>query len=145
MGTTAPRGGEASDACAHDGDMSSRASQWPCPQPPTTASTRWRLARSTTPHEDRRRSGPAERWRSASCTSRRGARCLLHLGCGQPRWPSRRERWNGCSDTFPYSSLVGSTMDTCFRQSRGDTTGAVLGQGYDVSTLAPLRRLPGPR
>ena len=27
--TTAPHGGEGSDACAHGGDMSSRASQWP--------------------------------------------------------------------------------------------------------------------
>ena len=26
---------------------------------------------------------------------------------------------------LPYSSLVGSTVDTCFRQSLGDTTGAV--------------------
>ena len=43
MANTAPPGGEDSDACAHGGDMSSRASQWPCPQPPTTATTRWRL------------------------------------------------------------------------------------------------------
>ena len=36
MATTAPHGGEGSDACAHGGDMSSRASQWQCPQPPTS-------------------------------------------------------------------------------------------------------------
>ena len=48
MATTAPHGGEGSDACAHGGDMSSRASQLPCPQPPTTATTRWRLVKSTT-------------------------------------------------------------------------------------------------
>ena len=38
--------------------MSSRASQWPCPQPPTTASTRWRLVQSTTAYGHRRRTGP---------------------------------------------------------------------------------------
>ena len=38
--------------------MSSRASQWPCPQQPTTASTRWRLVKSTTAHGHRRRTGP---------------------------------------------------------------------------------------
>ena len=48
MAKTAPHGGVDSDACAHGGDMSSRASQRPCPQPPTTASTRWRLVQSTT-------------------------------------------------------------------------------------------------
>ena len=48
-GDRAPPGGGDSDARAHGGDMSSRASLWPCPQPPTTASTMWRLARSTTP------------------------------------------------------------------------------------------------
>ena len=67
-------------------DMSSRASQWPCPQPPTTASTRWRLARSPTPYGDRRRTWPAERWRSASCATRRGARSLLHQGRGLHFW-----------------------------------------------------------
>ena len=48
MATTAPHGGEDSDAYAHGGDVSSRASQWPCPQPPTTASARWRLERCIT-------------------------------------------------------------------------------------------------
>ena len=38
--------------------MSSRASQWPCPQPPTTASTRWRLVKSTTANGHRGRTGP---------------------------------------------------------------------------------------
>ena len=38
--------------------MSSRVSQWPCPQPPTTASTRWRLVKSTTAYGHRRRTGP---------------------------------------------------------------------------------------
>ena len=38
--------------------MSSRASQWPCPQPPTTASTRWRRVQSTTACGHRRRTGP---------------------------------------------------------------------------------------
>ena len=38
--------------------MSSRASQWPCPQPPTTAATRWRLVQSTTAYGHRRRTGP---------------------------------------------------------------------------------------
>ena len=45
-------------ACAHGGDMSSRASLCPCPQPPTTATTRWRLVKSTTAHGHRRRTGP---------------------------------------------------------------------------------------
>ena len=36
----------------------SRASRWPCPQPPTTASTRWRLVKSTTAYGHRRRTGP---------------------------------------------------------------------------------------
>ena len=58
MANTAPPGGEDSDACAHGGDMSSRASQWPCPQPPTTVSTRWRLVQSTTAYGHRRRTGP---------------------------------------------------------------------------------------
>ena len=48
MANTVPHGGVDSDACAHGGDMSSRASQRPCPQPPTTATTRWRLVKSTT-------------------------------------------------------------------------------------------------
>ena len=59
MATTAPHGGEGSDACAHGGDMSSRASQWPCPQPPTTALIRWRLVQSTTAYRHRRRAGEA--------------------------------------------------------------------------------------
>ena len=58
MANTAPHGGADSDACAHGGDMSSRASQWPCPQPPTTASTRWRLVKSTTACGHRGRTGP---------------------------------------------------------------------------------------
>ena len=41
--------------------MSSRASQWPCPQPPTTASTRWRLAKRSTALGHRRRTGPGLR------------------------------------------------------------------------------------
>ena len=53
MAITAPHGGADSDACAHGGDMSSRAWQWPCPQPPTTASTRWRLVQSTTAYGQR--------------------------------------------------------------------------------------------
>ena len=48
-----PRGGGGSGGCAHGGNMSSRPSAWPCPQPSTTVSTRWRLARSTTPHGGR--------------------------------------------------------------------------------------------
>ena len=58
MAITAPLGGGDSDAGAHGEDMSSRASQWPCPQPPTTASTRWRLEKRTTAHGHRRRTGP---------------------------------------------------------------------------------------
>ena len=38
--------------------MSSRASQWPCPQLPTTASTRWLLVKSTTACGHRTRTGP---------------------------------------------------------------------------------------
>ena len=53
MATTAPPGGEGSDACAHGGDMSSRASGWPSPQPPTTVSTRGGLAH----HKGTARSG----------------------------------------------------------------------------------------
>ena len=45
------------DAGARGGDMSSRASGWPCPQPPTTISTRWRLTSCTTAHGRRRRTG----------------------------------------------------------------------------------------
>ena len=58
MAKTAPHGGVDSDACAHGGDMSSRASLWPCPQPPTTAMKRWRLVKSTTAYGHRRRTGP---------------------------------------------------------------------------------------
>ena len=35
-----------------------RASQWPCPQPPTTASTRWRQVKRTPACGHRRRTGP---------------------------------------------------------------------------------------
>ena len=52
-----PRGGDGSGGCAHGGTMSSRPSAWPCPQPSTTVSTRWRLARSTMPYGERRRTG----------------------------------------------------------------------------------------
>ena len=58
MANTALHIEESSDACAHGGDMSSRASQWPCPQPPTAATTRWRLVQSTTAYRHRRRTGP---------------------------------------------------------------------------------------
>ena len=103
-----PQGGGGSGGCAHGGNMSSRPSAWPCPQPPTTASTRWRLARSTTPYGDRRRTGPAERWRSACCTTRRGARSLLHRGRGQHHWSRCGRRW-GTSGTVAAASSSFST------------------------------------
>ena len=40
--------------------VSNRASLWPCPQPPTTATTRWRLVKSTTAYGHRRRTGPGK-------------------------------------------------------------------------------------
>ena len=40
--------------------MSSRASQWPCPQPSTTASTTWRLEKRTTAYGHRRRAEAAQ-------------------------------------------------------------------------------------
>ena len=50
-----PRAGEG--GCAHGRNMSSRPSAWPCPQPSTTASTRWRLMRNTPAYGHRRRTG----------------------------------------------------------------------------------------
>ena len=49
--------------------MSSRASQWPCPQLPTTALTRWRMVKSTTASGHRERTGP-ERLRTKLCGDR---------------------------------------------------------------------------
>ena len=62
--------------------MSSRASQWPCPQPPTTASTRWRLAKRATAYGHRRRTGPE------LCSSLHGDRRKEQPGgqCSSRRW-----------------------------------------------------------
>ena len=75
-----PRGGGGSGGCAHGGNMSSRPTARPCPQPSTTVSTRWRLARSTTPYGDRRRTG------------RGRGRCLLRR-CPRGRGQSRSVTW----------------------------------------------------
>ena len=74
--------------------MSSRASQWPCPQPLTTASTKWRLVQSTT---DRRRTGPG-RLRTKLCGNRSpkqpGKRCSSSCLTKTPR---------GCGPGFSLS------------------------------------------
>ena len=108
MAITAPHGGEGSDACAHGGDMSSRASQWPCPQPSTTASTRWRLVKSTTGYGLRRRTGPG-RLRTKLYGDRSpkqpGMRCSSSCltktpqGCG-PRFSPSLGRRSGSSGTL---------------------------------------------
>ena len=68
----------------------------------------------TTPYEARRQSPEPERWRSASCTTRRGARSLLHRGRGQHLSSrcSRRGLW--CS-TVASSSSCRSLMSLCCR------------------------------
>ena len=75
----APLGGGGSDDSVHGGDMNGCRSLWLWLQ--------WSTIRTgplrTTPYEARRQSPEPERWRSASCTARRGARSLLHRGRGQ--------------------------------------------------------------
>ena len=46
--------------------------------------------------------------------------------------------WETTSGLFSFSATLGSTVDTSFRQSRGDTTSAVLGQGYVVFYARPV-------
>ena len=71
-----PLGGGGSDDSVYGGDMNGCRSLWLWLQ--------WSTIRTgplrTTPYEARRQSPEPERWRSASCTSRRGARSLLHRG-----------------------------------------------------------------
>ena len=63
--------------------MSSTASQWPCPQPPTTASTRWRLVKSTAACRHRGWTGPGGCAQSSTETevqSSRRCRALRVVG-----------------------------------------------------------------
>ena len=101
MATTAPHGGEGSDACAHGGDM----------QPHTTASTRWRLVKSTTAYGHRRRTGPGRLRtklfgdRSSKQPRKRcSSSCLTKTprGCG-PGFSLSPGRKNGSSGT-PWST-----------------------------------------
>ena len=102
-------------------DMSIRASQWPCPQPPTTASTRWRLAKRTTAHGHRRRTGPGLRTtlygdrRKEQPGGRSSSSCLRKSlpGCGQGRSPTLGRRsgfsgtqWSTSTDLMRVAPMV---------------------------------------
>ena len=98
--------GGGSDDSVHGGDMNGcrslvlwqRHSTTP-PGPSLRRATRgwWRVPR-TTPYEARTQSQEPERWRSASCTMRRGVGSLLHRGRGRLQFRSR-DRRRGSSGT----------------------------------------------
>ena len=71
--------------------MSSRASQWPCPQPSTTASTRWRLVKSTTAYGHRRRTRPG-RLRTKLYGDRRSTQPGKRCSSSEPRPQERVQR-----------------------------------------------------
>ena len=66
-----------SDACARGSDASGRASRWPCP------------SSSTTPHEDRGRTGPGRRGTGTSTRRHGDRRTLLPRVPGHTVWVSR--------------------------------------------------------
>ena len=85
-----PDGGESDDS-VHGSDMNGcrslvlwqRHSTTPLGPSLRRATRGWLRVPRTTPHEARTQSTEPERWRSASCTTRRGARSL---GRGQHHW-----------------------------------------------------------
>ena len=120
-----PPGGEGSDACAHGGDMSSRASQWPFPQPATKATTRWRLVQSTTAVRaqttDRERREVEERDLHDAPRRQKppppGTRPAPWLRCGRRRVRAAlRQRLRACSRYHSAEAWerTGGSAERCF-------------------------------
>ena len=121
--------------------MSGRASQWPSPQPPTTALTRWRLVKSTTAYGHRRRTGPGRlRTRLYGDRSpkqsemRCSSSCLTKTprGCG-PGFSLNLGRRNGrCSCAADGGPTVGVAHGSRLHRSRAVYQS---GQDFDVFPL----------
>ena len=95
--------------------MSRRASQWPCPQPPTTATTRWRLVKRTTAYGHGRRTGP-RRLRTKlygdRCHEQAGSRSSSSCwrkspaGCGPGFSPVQRHTMEHIVDFVCFAPMV---------------------------------------
>ena len=114
----------------------------PPPGPSLRRATRgwWRVPR-TTPCEARTQSPEPERWRSASCTMRHGARSLLHQGRGQHHWLRCGRRWGsgGTRGRLRAGARPRGAAD-------GGTVGGSLGHSSSLWWASlPLGGLPGSR